>query len=58
MELIDAPRAGAYDAVLLCVAHDEFRAMGADGLRAFGKPGAIFFDVKSVFDQAASDLRL
>jgi len=40
------PRPGHYDAVILAVAHREFVALGADGVRAFGKPDAVLFDVK------------
>jgi UDP-N-acetyl-D-galactosamine dehydrogenase len=40
------PQAGHYDAVILAVAHREFVALGADGVRAFGKPDAVLFDVK------------
>jgi len=40
------PQAGHYDAVILAVSHREFIALGADGVRAFGKPDAVLFDVK------------
>ncbi len=40
------PAAGSYDAVVLAVAHREFIARGADGVRGLGKPGAVLFDVK------------
>ena len=40
------PAAGGYDAVVLAVAHREFVALGADGVRGLGKPGAVLFDVK------------
>lgn len=40
------PAAGSYDAVVLAVAHREFVALGADGVRALCKPDAIVFDVK------------
>jgi UDP-N-acetyl-D-galactosamine dehydrogenase len=53
-----APVAGAYDAIVLAVAHDRFRDLGAEVIRAFGKPGAVLFDVKSVLPKAAADLRL
>jgi UDP-N-acetyl-D-glucosamine/UDP-N-acetyl-D-galactosamine dehydrogenase len=56
--LTDDPAEGAYDAVLLAVAHDAYRLMGAPALRSYGRPGHVFFDLKSVFDPAASDLRL
>ena len=40
------PAAGSYDAVVLAVAHREFVALGAEGVRALCKPDAIVFDVK------------
>lgn len=53
-----APAIGRYDAVVMAVGHREFQSMGADRIRAFGRPGAVFFDVKSVFDKYESDGRL
>ncbi|MEM6304120.1 MAG: nucleotide sugar dehydrogenase [Pseudomonadota bacterium] len=53
-----APQQGAYDGVILSVAHDKLLAMGAERIRAFGRPGAVLFDVKSAFPPEASDLRL
>lgn len=52
------PQEGAYDSIVLAVAHEPFKALGAARLRAFGKPNAIFYDVKSVFTASQSDLRL
>ena len=56
--LIDAPAQGAYDAVVIAVAHDCFRNLGPAGIRAFGKPGCVIFDVKSLLPAAAVDERL
>jgi UDP-N-acetyl-D-galactosamine dehydrogenase len=58
VELIDAPEAGAYDAVVLAVAHRQFVELGAETIRAFGGPTAVLFDVKSALPRAAADLRL
>ena len=58
LDLIGAPAAGAYDAIVLAVAHQQFLEMGADAVRALGKPQAVLFDVKSVLPKQASDLRL
>jgi len=55
---VPLPQAGAYDAIVLAVAHTQFRALGAAGLRAFGKPGAVLFDVKAVLPADAVDARL
>jgi UDP-N-acetyl-D-glucosamine/UDP-N-acetyl-D-galactosamine dehydrogenase len=52
---VAAPADGAYDAIILAVAHREFVALGADGVRALGKPGAVLFDVKRALPRAAVD---
>ena len=52
------PAAGAYDAVVLAVAHREYKALGADAIRAFARPGGVLYDVKSVLPRAAVDGRL
>ncbi len=49
---------GAYDAIVVAVAHNEFKAMGVEAIRALGKPGAVLYDVKAMFPQGAADLRL
>jgi UDP-N-acetyl-D-galactosamine dehydrogenase len=55
LDLVAEPEAGAYDAVVLAVAHDRFVELGADGVRAFAKPGAVLFDVKRALPRAAVD---
>jgi UDP-N-acetyl-D-galactosamine dehydrogenase len=52
------PEAGAYDAVVLAVAHDEYRGYDAARVRALGRPGAAVYDVKSVWPRSAVDDRL
>ena len=49
---------GVYDAVILAVAHESLTKLGPDALRAQLKPAGVFFDMKSVFEQGDSDLRL
>ena len=56
--LKDLPVAGGYDAVILAVPHDELIEIGAQGLRAMLDPNGVLFDMKAVFDQTESDLRL
>jgi UDP-N-acetyl-D-glucosamine/UDP-N-acetyl-D-galactosamine dehydrogenase len=58
VELVEAPGAGAYDAVVLAVAHRQFAELGAEKIRALGKPGCVLFDVKGLLPKAAADLRL
>ena len=49
---------GQYDAVILAVAHDEFKVMGSDAIRALGKENHVLYDLKYVLAQSESDLRL
>ncbi|QEW19638.1 UDP-N-acetyl-D-glucosamine 6-dehydrogenase [Marinibacterium anthonyi] len=58
LTLVDTPAPDTYDAVILAVAHDEFRTNGPDALRAYGRPESVLVDLKSVFPAEASDLRL
>ena len=37
LSLIDEPKLNSYDAIILAVSHNEYRAMGADEIRALGK---------------------
>lgn len=48
----------SYDAILLLVAHDEFKSMGADKIHALGKERHVLFDVKSIYPKDQTDLRL
>ena len=47
-----------YDAIILAVAHKSFIKMGPEKIKKLGKMNHVFFDVKSVFPKAVSDLRL
>jgi UDP-N-acetyl-D-galactosamine dehydrogenase len=53
-----SPAPGAYDAIVLAVAHDAFRAMGVEKIRALGKKDHVLFDLKYILPADQSDLRL
>ena len=55
---VSAPDQGAYDAVIIAVAHKQFREMGAEGIRALGKPEHVLYDLKYILPADAADLRL
>jgi UDP-N-acetyl-D-galactosamine dehydrogenase len=55
---IETPSSGDYDAVVLAVAHDQYRAYDIERIRALGKPGAYVYDVKSMWPREAVDGRL
>ncbi len=56
--LLDTPAPGTYDAIVIAVAHERFRALGAEGVRALGKPGAVIYDIKHLLPRDAVDGRL
>lgn len=58
LELVAEPKNGAYDVVIIAVAHDEFRALGADGIKAFGKETSVLYDIKYVLPPELVDDRL
>ena len=58
LAVIAAPQRESYDAIILAVAHDKFREMGAERIRAFGKPGHILYDLKYLLRPEEADLRL
>ena len=55
---IEKPENGTYDAIILAVSHNEFRAMGASAIRGLGKPNHVLYDIKYVLSPAEVDGRL
>ncbi|TKB46150.1 Vi polysaccharide biosynthesis UDP-N-acetylglucosamine C-6 dehydrogenase TviB [Thalassotalea mangrovi] len=49
---------GKYDAIILAVAHNEFRNMGASKIETFGKSDCVIYDLKYVLEKDSVDLRL
>jgi UDP-N-acetyl-D-galactosamine dehydrogenase len=58
IELTPEPAEGAYDVVIIAVAHRQFRELGADGIRALGKETSVIYDIKYVLPADAVDDRL
>ena len=58
VKLTQKPEEGAYDGIILAVAHDQFKEAGPDKIRKYGRDAHLFFDLKSLFKRSESDLRL
>jgi UDP-N-acetyl-D-galactosamine dehydrogenase len=58
LELVDQPQVGAYDGIVLAVAHKEFAEMGAEKIRNLGVEDVVVFDVKGTLPLGAAELRL
>tara|TARA_B100001059_G_scaffold231951_2_gene268801 strand:- start:1869 stop:3146 length:1278 start_codon:yes stop_codon:yes gene_type:complete len=58
LNTIDHPKNHEYDAILIAVSHDEYKAMGPKIIRDFGKTKCVVFDIKNIFDKTDSDWQL
>ncbi|MFN3845705.1 MAG: Vi polysaccharide biosynthesis UDP-N-acetylglucosamine C-6 dehydrogenase TviB [Paracoccaceae bacterium] len=58
LDLVTDPPPGAYDAVVLAVAHDQYRDMGAAALRALGREKHVLYDLKGMFLAKETHIRL
>jgi len=47
-----------YDAIILAVAHSQFKEMGCNQIRTLGKSSHVLYDIKYLLDSTESDLRL
>ncbi len=58
IEPVAAPRQGAYDGIVLAVAHQQFKDMSVAAIRALGKAEHVLYDLKYVLTADEADLRL
>ena len=58
IQLIDKPRKSNYDAIVIAVGHNEFKALTEDQFRTFGKVNHVLYDVKYLLQVDESDGRL
>jgi UDP-N-acetyl-D-galactosamine dehydrogenase len=58
IELIEQPAIGKYDAVVLAVAHQQFRELGIEQIRRFGRRECVVYDIKSFLPANKVDARL
>jgi len=55
---IDAPVDGKYSAIIIAVAHDEFKELGVDNLRKLGQKNHVLYDIKYLLKSDEVDGRL
>jgi UDP-N-acetyl-D-galactosamine dehydrogenase len=55
---IDKPTPGKYDAIVLAVAHDEFKELSLEQIKSFGKDNHVLYDIKYLLDAKEVDGRL
>ena len=55
---VEQPEPGKYDAVIIAVAHHQFKAMGITDIRALGKKNHVLYDIKYILPAEKVDGRL
>ena len=58
IDLLSKPDVSKYDAIILAVAHDEFKALSLKEIKSYGTPNHVLYDVKYLFDESEVDGRL
>jgi len=58
IKLLDEVVIGKYDAIIIAVAHDEFKKLSLDDLHSFGKENYVLYDVKYLLSKNEVDGRL
>ncbi|WP_057830210.1 Vi polysaccharide biosynthesis UDP-N-acetylglucosamine C-6 dehydrogenase TviB [Colwellia sp. TT2012] len=58
LSLIEQADKGCYDAIILAVGHNEFKALGAKSIRALGKENHVLYDLKYLLPKESVDMRL
>ena len=58
LQPISTPTNSQYDGIILAVAHEQFKALTPEQIRAWGKPTHVLYDLKYVLPMGSSDLRL
>ena len=58
IELLNEPEKGKYDAIILAVAHDEFKELSSKEIRSYGSKNHVLYDIKYLRDQSEVDGRL
>lgn len=55
---ITTPASNTYHGIILAVAHNQFRALGAENIRKYGKAEHVLYDLKYLLSASESDIRL
>jgi UDP-N-acetyl-D-galactosamine dehydrogenase len=55
---IKSPKENSYDAIILAVAHNEFKAMGKEGIAKLAKSNNLIYDLKYILPREEVDIRL
>jgi len=58
LTLTKEPKKNFYDAIIITVAHDEFKEMGPDYIKSLAKDNCVIYDLKNTILSSIVDIRL
>ena len=58
INLLEEPQRDKYDAIILAVAHDEFKKLSVEEIKAYGLNNHVLYDIKYLLDKSEVDGRL
>ena len=58
IQLVNKPIKGKYDAIILAVAHNKFKSLSINDIKAYGRDNHVLYDVKYMFKINETDGRL
>lgn len=58
VNLLQSLEPGKYDAIVVAVAHNEFKELAEVGIKALGKQSHVLYDLKHILSADSSDIRL
>jgi len=58
IKMTTQPSKNTYDAIVIAVAHNHFRAIGADEINSFANSNHVIYDLKYLLDRNSSTMRL
>lgn len=58
IDLVNDIKESYYDAVVLAVAHEQFKSLNIESISSFGKENFVLYDLKHVFDSKHIDISL
>lgn len=58
IDLVPLPKPGSCDAIVLAVAHQEFKEMNPETLKGLMRENHVIYDIKNVFEATVPDCRL
>ena len=58
LSLVENVQDNNYDAIILAVGHNQFKDLGAEKIRAYGKQEHVLYDLKYLLDKSNVDMRL